>query len=148
MLIVEYLKAQMKKLFGLQFDVLTLDFNGEEELSKNEDLSGKASTDFWTESMVTQDYLNLLLHNNFNSDDSSTQILNSPLNKEGLPLFTKVDKNHKYIEKAELIEYGRKISSEDNKRTQAFLSDFIGLTLLPFMERNIHHLNEQVNIKK
>jgi hypothetical protein len=141
---VENLKAQMKKLFGLQFDVLTLDFNGEEELSKNEDLSGKASTDFWTESMVTQDYLNLLLHNNFNSDDSSTQILNSPLNKEGLPLFTKVDKNHKYIEKAELIEYGRKISSEDNKRTQAFLSDFIGLTLLPFMERNIHHLNEQV----
>jgi len=141
---VENLKAQMKKIFGLQFDVLTLDFNGEEELSKNENPQGKAKVDFWKESMITQEYLNLLLQNSFSAGDSSPQSFNSPVNNEGLPLFRDVDKNSKYIEKAELIEYGKKISSGDNKRTQIFLSDFVGLSLLPFMERNIHHLNEQV----
>jgi len=143
---VENLKAQMKKLFGLQFSVLTLDFNGEIELSSGNN-PNKAKTDFWTESMVTQEYLNILLPKSFNSihnSDENLQVPLTPLNNEGLPLFKDVDKNSNFVEKAELIEYGRKLSSNDNINVKIFLSDFISLTLLPFMERNIHHLNEQV----
>jgi len=138
----------MKKLFGLQFNILSLDFNGEIEISSGTN-PNKANTDFWTESMVTQDYLNILLPKSFNSINSSEEnspTLLTPLNNEGLPLFRDIDKNSKYIEKAELIEYGRKLSSNDNINVKLFLSDFISLTLLPFMERNIHHLNEQVCI--
>ncbi|ORX86207.1 hypothetical protein BCR32DRAFT_265161 [Anaeromyces robustus] len=137
---IENLKMQMKKLFGLQFDILALDFKGGEEL----DNAKKPKTNFWTETMVTQEYLNMLLPKNFNTGENSPPLLTSPLNNEGLPLFKDVDKNLKYVEKAEMLEYGKLISSSDNLNVNVFLSDFISLTLLPYMERNIHHLNEQV----